>query len=104
MPSMTRPSDERMMGKLKSAASINRMCSTAARQVAVSSADRIVELSDSGQRDLNPRKALGQRHEPINVPRQKSALRRTEVVLLSHFADRRAKSPNDQAHRPPQTD
>ena len=36
MPSITRPSDDRMIGKLISAFSINRICSTIARQVGLS--------------------------------------------------------------------
>jgi hypothetical protein len=87
IPSITRPSDERMMAKLKSAASIKRTCSTEPRQVSVSSIGPkwLVELSDSGQRDVNARKALAQPHEPIDVPRQQPALRGAEVVLLAHF-------------------
>ena len=47
-------------------------------------AERLVELADGSQWDVNARKVFGPRDEPINVPRQKPALGRAEVILLSH--------------------
>ena len=46
--------------------------------------ERLVQFSDLAQQNSKARKILAQRDEPVHIPRQKAALRWTEVILFSH--------------------
>ena len=46
----------------------------------------LVELTDTAQRNSNPRKVFGKLNQPVDVPGEETVFARPEMILLSHSA------------------
>lgn len=62
--------------------------------VAVPEPERLVEFSEGFQRNVDARSVLGQRDQPVNIPRHRSPFGGAKVVLLSHGQRTWCKSPD----------